>query len=288
MVYSYNGVTIEQIRRRFFPHASHNAYYRRIRRLVTAQYLQVSRAPSLSPIVAPLGLITLGKQARPLLSETLGLPRGELARATRAASPLVIPHRAAIADFRLCLELATETTGRNEWRELAELSEWRSEVELASAPIVVKDTKTVFGQSQAVTVKIIPDAEFTLTTPRGTLTAYLEMDMGTITARLRDNLRAYLLHRRTLRAPKPVLFVVPDEKRAARIAEWVLLEARALHADPTIFLITTRDQVTEQTILCDPIWRVAGGPPAQALLPRSGVVAPLPGNHGQVLERQVH
>jgi hypothetical protein len=292
MVYSYNGVTIEQIHRRFFPHASPNAYYRRVRKLIQAHYLQVSRAPSLSPIGSPLGLITLGKQARPLLSEVLGVPRSELTRATRAASPLVIPHRAAIGDFRLSLELATEATTRNEWTalawELVELSEWRSEVELASSPIVVRDTKMVFGQSKAITVRIIPDAEFTLTTPRGTVTAYLEMDMGTITARLRDNLRAYLLHRRTLPAPKPILFVVPDEKRAARISEWVLLEARALQADPTIFLITTRDKVQERTILCDPIWRVVGGPPAQALLPRPGVVAPFSKDDGQVLERQVH
>lgn len=291
MAYSYNGVTIEQIRRRFFPHTSHNAYYRRVRRLVKAQYLQVSRAPSMSPIGSSLGLITLGKQARPMLSEMLGLPRGELARATRAASPLIIPHRAAIADFHLSLELATEFAGRNEWRaltwELVELSEWRSEVELASTPIVVTDTKIVFGQSKAVTVKIIPDAEFTLRTSRGTLTAYLEMDMGTITARLRDNLRAYLLHRRSLSAPKPILFVVPDQKRAARIAEWVLLEAKALQADPTIFLVTTRDQVNEETILCEPIWQVVGGPAAQAIVPRVVAVSPTPAD-GQVLERQLH
>src|SRR5215211_3700381 len=142
MVYFYNGVTIDEIHRRFFPHASHNAYYRRVRKLVKAQYLQISRAPSLSPIGSPLGLVTLGNKARPMLSEVLGLPRSELARATRAASPLVIPHRAAIADFRLSLEMAAEARAHSRWRaaasERVDLSEWRSEVELASSPIVVR------------------------------------------------------------------------------------------------------------------------------------------------------
>ena len=52
MAYSYNGVTIEQIRRRFFPTTSHNAYYRRVHKLIQAQYLQVRRAWSLSRATA--------------------------------------------------------------------------------------------------------------------------------------------------------------------------------------------------------------------------------------------
>jgi len=272
MAYSYNGVTIEQIRRRFFPTTSHNAYYRRVHKLIQAQYLQVRRAWSLSPFGSPLGLITLGRQARPMLSELLELPRHELTRATRAVSPLVVPHRAAIGDFRLSLELAVESDPTAEWVE------WHSEVELAATPIVVADNKRA---------TIIPDGEFTLKTPSGTLTAYLEMDMGTIGSRLRTNLRAYLLHRRTLPAPRPILFVVPDARRQQAIAKWALLEAQALNADPTIFLIGVRECLNEHTVLSGPIWQVVGGPSRQILLPKASARPSYSLTHGHVLERQV-
>jgi hypothetical protein len=273
MAYSYNGVTIEQIHRRFFPTASPNAYYRRIRKLVQAEYLQIRRAWSLSPFGSPLGLITLGRRARPMLSELLGLPRNELTRATRAVSPFIVPHRGAIGDFRLGLELAVGADPS------VELVEWRSEVELASSPIVIADNKKA---------KIIPDGQFTLSTPGGSLTAYLEMDMGTIGTRLRTNLRAYLLHRRSLAAPHPILYVVSDERRQQTIANWVLLEAQAERADPTIFLITVRARVSEHTLLHAPIWQVVAGPQAQALLPGFSPAQPAYLTHGQVLERQVH
>jgi hypothetical protein len=273
MAYSYNGVTIEQIRRRFFPTASHNAYYRRVHKLVAAQYLQVRRAWSLGPFGSPLGLITLGPKARPMLSEILKLPRNELTRATRAVSPLVVPHRAAIGDFRLSLELAVEADAG------VELVEWLSEVELASSPIVVA------GNRKA---KIIPDGQFTISTPGGSLTAYLEMDMGTIGTRLRANLRAYLLHRRDLQAPRAVLYLVPDQHRQQVIAKWVLQEAETLRADATIFLICVRERVSEHTLLHAPIWQVVGGPANQALLPSSAPVQRHAMTHAQVLERQVH
>ncbi len=289
MAYHYNGVTIEQLRRRFFPDRSHNAYYRRIRRLVSEGYLHISRAPSLHPIGAPLGLITLGSRARPMLAEMMSLPRGEVARATRAASPLVVPHRAAIGDFHLSLELAVEMIGQAKTEGAAgppvELAEWFSEVELASSPIIVSDSKLVFGERRQIKVKIIPDAAFTLTTPQGSLTAYLEMDMATVTARLRDNLRAYLLHRRTLATPRPVLFVVPDQKRQATIARWVLAEAKALAADPTIFLLSTKERINERTILLEPIWQVVGGPPAQALISGPGPSLASCVTYGHSMER---
>lgn len=273
MAYSYNGVTIEHIRRRFFPTTSQNAYYRRVHKLVQAQYLQVRRAWSLSPFGSPLGLITLGRRARPMLSELLKLPRNELTRATRAVSPLVVPHRAAIGDFRLSLELAVAADPG------VELVEWLSEVELASSPIVIAGSKKA---------KVIPDGQFTISTPSGSFTAYLEMDMGTIGTRLRVNLRAYLLHRRELPAPRAVLFVVPDRHRQQVLAKWALQEAEALRADPTIFLIAIREGVSEHTLLHAPIWQVVGGPPRQALLPDSVPIQRTPVTDAQVLERQVH
>jgi hypothetical protein len=272
MAYFYNGVTIEHIHRRFFPNASPNAYYRRVRKLVNEQYLRISRGYSLSPLSGGLGLITVGRQSRPMLADVLGLPRNELQRATRAVSPFIIPHRAAIGDFHLSLELATEL------HSTVKLSEWRSEVELASSPIIVSEGKKT---------KIIPDARLTLTTAAGSLSAYLEMDMGTIGTRLRLNLRAYLLHRRSLDSPCPVLYVVPDGRRRQTIASWALAEAEALGADPTIFLIALKDTITEQAVLTSPIWQVVGGPSAQALFPTLAPRESTPFIYGEVLERHV-
>jgi len=71
----------------------------------------------------------------------------------------------------------------------------------------------------------------------------------------------------------PVLFVVPDRRRQEALARWALAEARRLGADPTIFLVTTRGALSERTVLASPIWQVAGGPPALALLARGAAPA---------------
>jgi hypothetical protein len=264
-VYLYDGLTVAQIRRRFWaPPGGRSASFARVGRLAAAGYLRAVRLPPTSWCGSGQLFVTAGPAARAVLGPLLEFSPAELTRVSRAGAPAIVAHHLAVSDFRLSLEMAAERL------PVREPPEWLPERVLARAPITILDLGAERGSPEHRSIRIVPDGCFTLITEQGELTAYLEMDMGTIPLRLRGKLRAYLLHERTLDAPRPILFVTSDSRRQATIAAWAASEAQAVGDDPTVFLLTTRERVDEGTVLRAPIWQVVGGPAAQALLPAAG------------------
>ena len=244
MVHQYGGVTCEHIGKRFWPNArSHTPCSEKVSALIKAGYLESRRLPALSGIGSGKAFLTPGPKARPVLAKVLSLSRTELGR-IRLETPQFIAHHLAICDFRLSLEMAVETS------RIFNLADWASDGELQ---IKVKDPKT---QKDLL---LIPDASFTLALPDGTEQTFLvEIDLGTLAPkRLRAKLRGYLARPEDL---SPVLWVTVDENRLDNIKRYALEEAQDLGVDPTVFWITTKDKIQENTILSSPIWQIVGGP----------------------------
>jgi hypothetical protein len=265
MVFAYDGCLISHLYRRFWSSGGTDspasaACYRRIAQLVAGGWLQATRLPSLTGTGAGYQFITLGPRGRQLVAEHLGLPRSELRRLREVETPFALAHHSAICDFRVALEMACEQTG------LARLDEWTSERELRQPPIVrVTDPRPSGPGFSPATIPLIPDGTFRLRFPDGTAASFrLEMDMGTIPRkRLSQRLRGQLVHAST--DERPVLYVVPNERRLRDITAWATEEANALGADPTIFWVATFDRIRPAAIL-SPIWQVVGGP-SMALVP---------------------
>lgn len=267
MVYNYDGCAIAHLANRFWKSGTkkfgpRSAFYRRIRLLVDAGYLRSARLPPLNGNGGSgKAFITLGDKGRQVIADYLRLSRSDLRRLREIETPLMAAHHLEICSIRLALELACEQHG-------IELTEWRSERELRLPPIVkVQDPRPPAG-SPAILIPLIPDGEFSLRLPDGrTGSLRLECDRGTVAPkRVRARCRAYFAY--TAKDARPVLWVVPDQARRDAITSWALAEAGRLALDPTLFWITTKDQVNETTIL-EPIWQVVGGP-LMALVPAPG------------------
>ncbi len=244
MAYEYGGVSLDLIRRRFWPLSkSHTPCSERVSVLVKAGYLESKRLPSLNGVGSGKAFVTISSKAKPLLAQTLSVSRRELGR-SRLYSPQFISHHLAICDFRLSLEMAAETSN------IFEVEEWVADRE---HEIRVKDPKTQRD------LLLIPDGSFTLALPDGIKqTFYLEVDMGTLAPkRLRTKLRCYLVRSDN---SIPVMWVTANENRLASIKRHAIDEARDVDGDPTVFWVTTRDKVKENTILASPIWQIADGP----------------------------
>jgi hypothetical protein len=261
MVYSYNGVLVSHLRRKFWPDvSSRTSYYRRINKLIEAGYLQVNNHIPLS--TNEKLFLTIGPSSRPLLSEWLGVSPTQLEHSTKTVSPFIIAHRAAVADVRLSLELAAE---RYPWiRSL----EWHSEGEIAREPMQVKEVVRVNGQLQEQIRNVLPDGAFSLITNTHSYKAYIEVDMGTVPHRLSQKLHDYLLLEKGREKRIPVLFVVSENfrlqaNRSNSILQWAQEQAQKLGLSPQMFWVAKREDISEQTILTSPIWHVAGRQPGQ-------------------------
>ena len=169
MAYEYSGVSLDLIRRRFWPLSkSHTPCSERVSTLVKLGYLQGKRLPSIAGIGSGKAFLTIGPKSRPILAKVVGVTKTHLMRA-RLYSPPFIAHHLAICDFRLSLELAAEVS------DILELEEWKCDRELE---VKVEDLGT---QNNML---LVPDGSFTLALPEGVnQTFYLEVDMGTLAAR---------------------------------------------------------------------------------------------------------
>lgn len=261
MVYEYDGCAIHHLSERFWQRTSRqfgprSSFYRRIRQLVGAGYLQGRRLP---PLLGSGGsgktFIALGPKGRTLLAAYLDLPRSHLRRLRDIQTPYQGAHHLAVCDVRLWLELACDQAG-----PAVEFVEWIPEHELHQPPILkVQDPRPSYPGTTTCLIPLIPDGEFILRLPDGTSQGFrLELDMGTMAAkRVRAKLRGYLAH--AVMDHRPLLWVVPDERRQQLLASWAMGEARDLGVDPTVFWITQRPQLSAETILT-PVWQVVGGP----------------------------
>jgi hypothetical protein len=150
-----------------------------------------------------------------------------------------------------------------------QLLEWIPERELKRPPLRPVDPKT------KTTAPIIPDAALTLQLADGRKQAlYLEQDMATVAPRrMRDKVRLYLAHDAGQPRLPFILLVTTTAARRAALAAWIHEEAAWLRdrtgvpADATRFFLTVAEQLTEQTVLHQPIWQVVDGPHCFSLLP---------------------
>lgn len=265
MVYHYDGLVSSQIRKRFWPgFGARSACFDRLSRLVDAGYLRSVRLPASQGLGSGPSFVTIGERSHPLLKEQLGLTHSDLKRVRHSYIPMFWAHDRLVREIRLNLELACEESA------LVELSEWTTDASLKRQPIKVK----LANKDGAVTetIELVPDGIFTLTRGDQTKRYYLEVDGGTLQSRtlFKRKIRAYLAHIGP--RPHPVLYVVPDEARRRKLSRWIQAEAEACSANPKLFAIALKDELTQETVLHAPIWQVVGGPEALALLPESHCV----------------
>jgi hypothetical protein len=257
MAYNFNGVTIETIKKRFWPSATSKAtYYQRLHALINAGYLKATKTTN--PYSGYHGVLWLvhGPRSRAVIADALRVPISQIAFGSRSISPLRVAHSTLINELRVCLELAQE-----HYPALTSL-EWYPESYFKGRPLIIQAGPT----AQERTLE--PDSAFSVQIPQGKLSAFVEADRGTITSHqdLRARFRDYLLFARTPKTPRPVLWVVPTEGRIKLLESLALQAAAELKEDPTIFFLTTRGKVTQHSLLFEPIWKVVAGPQQKALI----------------------
>jgi hypothetical protein len=257
MTYSYNGVTIETIKKRFWPTATSKAtYYQRIHALITSGYLKAFKTTN--PHSGWYGVLWIvhGPRSRADIAEALRVPISQIAFGSRSISPLRVAHSALINDIRVSLELAQE-----HYPTLTSL-EWYPESYFKASPLIIQAGPSAKERT------LEPDSAFSIQIPQGKLSAFVEADRGTITSHqdLKARFRDYLLFTRTLKTPRPVLWVVPTDSRIKLLETLATQVAAELKDDPTIFFLTTRGKVSQHSLLFQPIWKVAAGPQQKTLV----------------------
>lgn len=264
LVYRYGGATIGLLQRRFWPDAkSKSTYYHRIQSLITHDYLKAIKAAN--PFTGYHGVLwlTIGPRAKPVVADAFMISVEQVKEGSKTISPIRVAHTTLLHELRLSLELAEQ-----HYSNLTVL-DWLSEDYFKTSPLTFQ-----WGPAQRERV-IHPDGAFTVQIPTARFSAFVEGDRGTITSvpDLRARFRDYLLFTRTLKTPRPVLWVVPSPQRLKQLEKIAGQEAQALKDDPTLFFLTTREQVHEHTLLFAPIWTVVGGPAKKALFDHAPIPA---------------
>jgi hypothetical protein len=257
MAYNYNGVIIETIKKRFWPTATaKQTYYFRIQQLITAGYLRSIKTSN--PLTGFFGVLWIvhGSKSIDIIAEALELPISQITPGARSVNSLRVAHSTLINDIRVAMEMTQE-----HYPTLTQL-EWYPEHYFKTNPLIIRPV--VSAQERTLE----PDSAFSIQIPQGRLRAFVEADRSTVSnhQRLLTKFRDYMLLTRTLKTPRPVLWVVPTETRIQMLQTLALQAADELKDDPTIFFLTTRDKVTQHSILFQPIWKVVAGPNAKALI----------------------
>ena len=264
MVASYLGVSTEHIQRLHFQTTSPKSTpcYRRISMLEKAGYLKRHQPRLQIALGRQADFISIAPEAVKVLQAAEDYPANSLSRLAHSLPPIQLEHHFGICDVRVSLELAI---GHLPWLELIE---WLPGPGTPCPIIKVTDTPSLLQDSSEAEHTLIPDGQFSLYTHLGLLTCYLEYDRGSIPKRLSRRLLGYLLHEQSLPVKRPILFVVPDQKRADTIAQWVKTQANKIKIDPGIFYLTTKEHLTELTIFDAPIWQSVGKAEPVYLVPQ--------------------
>src|SRR5262249_35919100 len=159
------------------------------------------------------------------MADALAIPMEQVKEPTRTISPIRVAHTTLLHEFRLSLELA-----ELQYPSLTIL-DWLSEDYFKSSPLTF-----TLGPAQLERV-LHPDGAFAVQIPSARFSAFVEADRGTITSLpdLRTRFRSYMLFTRTLKTPRPVLWVVPTPNRLKQLERIASQEAQSLRDDPTIF-----------------------------------------------------
>jgi hypothetical protein len=279
LIYTYNTCSIAHIAMRLF-NGSLTSCYRRISQLRQAGLISFQRLGSSSGIGSGKALLSLPAKGREVLaSEYLHVPSAAVKPLKSVSTTYGRDHHLALCDFWLALELAIEAaTSFNTSLSL----DWLSEKALRTNPIRVTNSR----RSTAKIRLFYPDGEFTIRlTSSSKQTFKLEMEMDPLRRPqiIKDKLAGYFDYLSSLskdcatssEAPLAelpfILWVVPDSKSEAVLTAWILELAKSYGDDPSVFWITTRDQIDARSIL-RPVWKVAGVEPLQSLIPASAAL----------------
>lgn len=204
-------------------------------------------------------LYTLDKRGVALLKAACAINRVNLWDAEKGHE--FLSHTLAINDFRVAVTVACRQAGYT-------LAQWIGEASLKADYDRVEITAPN-GKKQSVS--LIPDSYFTIETPKGRASFFLEMDMGTMTlGRFQNKIRAYLAYleskayqqryqTRSLR----VLTVTTSAARSANLKA----ATEQIHRE-RLFWFTHQERVTAEQVLHVPIWQLVGYDTQHPLIPR--------------------
>jgi hypothetical protein len=204
-------------------------------------------------------LYTLDKRGVALLKAVCGIDRVNLWDSDNGHEFLT--HTLAIHDFRVAVTVACRQAGYT-------LAQWIGEASLKADydRVTITDPN---GKKQSVS--LIPDSYFTIETPKGRASFFLEMDMGTMTlGRFQSKIRAYLAYleskayqqryqTRSLR----VLTVTTSSTRCANLK----VATEQIHRE-RLFWFTHQALVIADEVLHAPIWQLVGQEVQLPLIPR--------------------
>lgn len=204
-------------------------------------------------------LYTLDKRGVALLRHECGLERVTVWDSENGHE--FLSHTLAINDVRVAITLACQDADYT-------LVQWKSEADLKADYDRVTITNEK-GKEQSIS--LIPDSYFTIETPQGKTSCFLEMDMGTMTVgRFATKIRAYLAYTKSGAYQKRyqtkslrVLTITTSQTRCIN-----LIAASESVGGDRRFLFSTKEQTVRETALHSPIWQVVGNSAPIALIPR--------------------
>lgn len=261
-VYEYRVLRREQLQQMFFP--SPNTANERLKRLYQHGYLERRQVPVVYGQGTAQALYLLGEKGADLVAERLGIDRGAVKwrAAQNRVSASFLEHTLMVNQVRLAFMLAAEEAGYA-------IATWVGEEELKATRDYVHIT-TAEGRRRRVAV--IPDGYFILDLGSKRAHFFLEVDRATeANKRWGQKVQAYLEYIRSGQykaryqvSSLRVLTVTTGEKRLAN-----LKRATEEAGGGQIFWFTTEEEASEQRLLADAIWWMAGVEARQKLL--SGV-----------------
>lgn len=247
-VYHHRVLSQGQIERLIFTGTHRSVAQRRLSLLYDHGYLDRRFLPRIGGLVTSPILYLLDKKGSEYLLSHRGYDDIRWRPNDNSLGYEHIEHLLAINTFRIEMTLACRMNG-------LPLQTWLDDTTLK------QDYDRVHLPRSARPVAVIPDAYFTIATPKGDTHFFLELDRGTMTSkRFKRKVLAYIAYASSGLAEKRfgttkfrVLTVTESEKRAEN-----LKTATEGVGGKRRFWFGTLAALTAETILTEPMWRVAG------------------------------
>ena len=250
-VHAHRVLRRDQTQRLLFP--SKNTANERLKRLHQHGYLARRRLPVEYGLGSSQALYLLARRGAQLVAERLGVDVADVgwARAHSRVSTPFLEHTLAINDVRIAVTLAAARRGYD-------LERWIPEDELRRTPdrVTIADDR-----HQPTSVAFVPDGYFVLNLGRQRTSFFLEVDRATMpNARWARKVRAYLAYVRSgayaRRYRTNCLRVLTVTTSDARLRNLLRTTERA--GGGRMFWFATLGELTAETALDAPIWRVPG------------------------------
>jgi hypothetical protein len=241
----------KQLERLFFSSAS--SAYGRLQKLFQHEYLErrfintVTRAPAAAQM-----LYTLGQRGAAVLGAYYGYGKEQCNFPTEQfLTWKVLDHHLAVCDFRVDLTKAAQ-------EEPFELVEWVDEYAFRSKP----DMVWIEGKGDKQSKKpVLPDGYFILSTPKGNARCFVEMDLGTEGLyQFRSQIAIYQEYMHSGKYQERfgskslrVLVVTTSPKRLESLKKAITDEGGGQR-----YLVTTKAQISSETVITRAIWHREG------------------------------